>query len=73
MTYTDDKVRQRLFQQAREYNSKINDPIWPVFEFVWDFIHVHLICKFQGVVIKTEPVMMMKFSLTKAFSAIKEM
>ena len=51
---SDDKVKKRLFQQLRECNSKINDPIWPDFKLVWDFIHVHLTCKFQGDLIKTE-------------------
>ena len=33
---------------------KINDPIWPVFKLVRDFICVHLISKFQDDMIKTE-------------------
>ena len=37
-----------FFQQPRGHNSKINDPIRPVFELVWDFIHDHFICKFSG-------------------------
>ena len=59
-SYIDDNVTQRLFQQSRECNSKINDLIWPVFELVRDFIHVHLKCKFQERLIKTEGVMVMK-------------
>ena len=50
---------QRLFQQLREHNSKFNDPIWWGFKLVWDFIHVHLICKFQEHSIKTEWVTLM--------------
>ena len=42
------------FLALKECNSKINDPIWPIFELVCDFIHVHLICKFQEELIKTE-------------------
>ena len=47
-SYTDDKLKQRRFQQSWGYNSKINDPIWPVFELVQNLIHAHTICKFQG-------------------------
>ena len=47
-------VKQRFFQQSRMGSSKINDPIWPVFELTRDFIHVHLICNSQEVLIKTE-------------------
>ena len=43
----DDIVKQRFFQQSMRSNSKINDPIWPVFKFIWDFIEVPVICKFQ--------------------------
>ena len=39
-------------QQSRECKSKINDPAWPDFKLVRDFIHVHLICKFQEYPIK---------------------
>ena len=31
---SDDKVKKRLFQQLRECNSKINDPIWSDFKLV---------------------------------------
>ena len=68
MTYADDKVKQRLFQQPRECNSKINDPIWPLFKLVWDFIYVHLSCKFQVVLIKTEGVMVTKKSIRSFFN-----
>ena len=34
MSYADDKVKQRLFQQSRGRNYKTNDPIWPFFELV---------------------------------------
>ena len=44
MSYADDKVKQRLFQQWRGCNSKINDPIWPVFKLVFHpcpyYLHV---------------------------------
>ena len=43
----------RLFQQSRGFNSKIHVQIWPVYKLIWDFIHVHLICKFQEHPIKT--------------------
>ena len=59
MSYADDKVKQKLFQQSRGCNSKINDPIWPALELIPDFIHVHLICKFQKNLLKTEGVMVM--------------
>ena len=59
MSYADDKVKQIQFQQSRGCNSKINDPIWPILEFIQDFIHVHLVCKFQEDLIKTEQVMLM--------------
>ena len=52
-------VKQVLFQQSREHNSKIYDPIWPVFKLAQDFIHVPLIIKFQEDPIKTEWVMLM--------------
>ena len=71
MIYADDKVKERLFQQPREPNSKINDPIWPVFALFRDFIHVHLICKFQEHPIKPERVTLMTMS-NRAFSAIRE-
>ena len=40
-------IKQRLLQQSRECNCKINNSIWPIFELVPDFIQAHLICKFQ--------------------------
>ena len=60
-----DTAKERLFKQsnARRLNSKING-IWPVFELIWDFIHVHLICKFQKHLIKTEWVIL----ITKSFT-----
>ena len=66
--YGDDKVKQMLFQQSRGRNSKINDPIWPVFKHVRDFIHAHLSCKFQAVTIKTEQVIVMTKSHRGFFS-----
>ena len=53
MSYADDKVKQRLFRQLGELNSKINDTKWPGFKLVSDFIHVYLICKFQADLIKS--------------------
>ena len=50
---------QRLFQQSRGRNSKINDPILSVFKLIRDFIYVHLTCKFQADFIKTEQVMLL--------------
>ena len=50
--YADNKVQTRHFQEARGGNSKINKMSWTVFKFVQDFIHVHLICKFQDKLIK---------------------
>ena len=46
-------------QQSRGRNSQINDPIWPGFELIRDFIHTQLICKFQEHPIKTEGVIVM--------------
>ena len=37
----------------------INGPIWPGFERIQNFIHFHLIWKFQEDLIKTERVMLM--------------
>ena len=70
MSYADDKVKQRLLQQLRGSDFKINDPIWPIFDLVRDFIHVHLICKFQENLIKNEWLMLMIKS-NRGFSAIK--
>ena len=64
----DDKLKQRLSQSSRGRNSKINEPIWPVFELVLDFIHVHIICKFQEHPIKTEWITMMTKSNRSFFS-----
>ena len=63
MSYTDEKLKQKLFQQSRGRNSKINNPIWLVFEPAWCFIHVHLICKFQERSMKTKRVMVMTYIL----------
>ena len=41
-SHADDKIKQRLFQLSRGHNSKMNYPIWPVFKFIRDFIHVHI-------------------------------
>ena len=62
-----DKVKQRFFQQSRGRNSKINDPIRPLFKIVRDFIYVHLSCKFQVVLIKAEGVMVMTKSIRSFF------
>ena len=51
--------RNRRFLQSGGCNSKINNLIWTVFEFIQNFIHVHLTCKFQEDPIKTEWVMLM--------------
>ena len=42
------KARHCFFQQIRGRNPKINNPIWPVFKFMRDFIRLHPICKFQA-------------------------
>ena len=68
MIYADGKVKQRLFQQTRGCNFKINDLIWPVFELTRDFIDVYLICKFCEDLIKTELVMLMTKSNRGFFS-----
>ena len=62
------KVKQRFLQQSKGCNSKINDPIWLVFKFMWDFIHAHLIWKCQEKLIKTEWVMLMSMSNRGFFS-----
>ena len=46
------------FLETKGCNSKTNNLIWTVFEFVQDFIHVHLICKFLDDPIKTKQVML---------------
>ena len=53
------KTNRGFFQQSRGCNSKINDQTSPVFELIKDFIHVHLICKFQEDLIIIEQVMLM--------------
>ena len=58
MSYADDKVEQRLFEQSSGRNSKTNKLIWTVCDIFRDFIHVHLIHKFQKDLIKTERVML---------------
>ena len=35
-------------------NSKVNSPIWPELEFIRDFMHVHVICKFHKDPIKNK-------------------
>ena len=49
-------------------DSKINDPIWPVFKLVLDLINVHLSCKLQEIPIKTEQVIVMTKSNRLCFS-----
>ena len=63
MSYADDKVKQRLFN-----NSEIKDPLCPVFEFVQDLIHVYIISKFKAYLIKTEGVIVMTKSNRGFFS-----
>ena len=58
----------RLFKQSRGWYSKINDLLWTVFELIWDFINVPLICKFQEALIKTKQVMLMTKSNRGFFS-----
>ena len=49
------KIKTGFFSNRK---SKVNDPIWPVFELIRDFIHASnpspLICKCQEDLIKTE-------------------
>ena len=46
--------------------TKINEPTWPGFELIRDFIHVCLIYKFQEDLVNIERVMLMaKFSAIK--------
>ena len=71
--YADDKVKQKLCQKLREGNSKTNDPIWPVFKFIRDFIRVYLISKFKESPIKAEQVMLMIKSNRGFLPAIKVM
>ena len=59
MTYGDDKVKNRHFQQSRRHNSMINGSTLPVFELIRAFIPSLLICKFQEDMIKTEGAMVM--------------
>ena len=39
--------------------TKMNNPIWPVFELVQDFIYFHLTCKFLDGMVKTEWLLLM--------------
>ena len=57
-----------LLQQSRECNSNINDSPWPVSELTWDYIYIHLICKFQEHPIETEWVMLITKSNRNFFS-----
>ena len=53
MSYTDEKVRD-FFSNQGQRNSMMKDPIWLGFKLIWNFIHVHLISKFQENQITTE-------------------
>ena len=55
MTYAYDKVKQRFFQQSRDVALRLMI-LSGHFSNVWDFIHVHYICKFQEHPIKIERV-----------------
>ena len=57
-----------FFQKSRGCNSKINDWIGPVFKLVQDFIHFHLICRFQADPIKTGQVTLITMSNRDFFS-----
>ena len=65
--YADDKVKTLLFQQLRVQNSKINNPIWPIFELIQDFIHLHLNLHVSGR-LNQKGVIPMKQSNTGFFS-----
>ena len=62
------KSNKCFFQQSRELNSKNNDPVWPVFEPIRDFIHAHIICKFQEDPLKTEWIALITMSNRGFFS-----
>ena len=48
---------EKIFHHSRVSNSKENDPTWPKFEPVRDFMPLLDTCKFEEVVIKTEGAM----------------
>ena len=52
-------------------NSKNNNLTWTICEFLHDFNHVHLICKFQNDPINTERVMLMAKSNIVFFKITK--
>ena len=57
MSYADDNAKQRLFQQSRDVT------LWLMilscqFLNILEFIHIHLICRFQEELIKTECLML---------------
>ena len=35
------------FYTSRAANSVVSGPIWPKFELVWNFMHVHITCKYK--------------------------
>ena len=72
MRYADDNIKQRLSQDSRGRNSEINDLIWPVFEVVRDFIHVHLICKFQEHPVKTERDSKINYPIWLVFKRVRD-
>ena len=68
MSYVDDKVKQRLFQQSRGHTLRLMIRYIASLRTFRDFFHVHFICKFQEVPIKTERVMKMTKSKRGIFS-----
>ena len=62
------KTNRSFFQQSNGRNFKINDRIWQLFELVQDFIHIHIITKFQEYPVKTEGVIVIITSNRGFFS-----
>ena len=66
------KSIRHFFSNQGGCNSRINDPIWTVFELIRNLLQVPLNCKFHEVPIKTEQVMLMTKSNRGFFSSQEE-
>ena len=58
----------RGFSAIKERNSKNNELIWPGFDLIRDYIHIHFICNYQEDLIRMELVMLKKKSNRGIFS-----
>ena len=59
-----------VFSAIKAGNSKVNSPLWPNCECLWDFMPAQVICKFHKDQIKNERTMPWTMS-SKAFFTIK--